>query len=311
MPGELVEVSLRDEGEPIPHARYPGQGLRLEGGDRGGRGLWQCPIAGVPPIQMAFGKMSMVDVAVKAPGSLDPDQPQPEKQSEFSCYTLDLDANGAANLYGCYVPMDEEELHHWLQRDTPVTTSDNLNGALMTEVVMNNNASDSLGSVQSEPMPCNQKPFPILVSREYLQRRGNNSTAVQQEDSRQSENDKEVVESGWRIYLAIFPLSLVPMTLICIGTLHESSQQSETDKEAIESGWKICLMNFVGSSGLILAIYHMQDHPTKACIALIIVAFIFSTNGVICFIRGAYSERGPFMEGGVSVTWWTMRLPWD
>ncbi|KAK1304588.1 hypothetical protein QJS10_CPB11g01609 [Acorus calamus] len=196
---------------------------------------------------------------------------------------------------------------------------------------------------------------------------GNNSTAAQQEDSRQSENDKEVVESGWRIYLAIFPLSLgmivtllstqdqpprtcilllflsaisstfllvvliikgpallvkifkgitlamvvtavgllahallpehiytvtfiipavimgilFPVTLICIGTLRGSSQQSESDKEAIESGWKICLMNFVGSSGLILAIYHnVQDDYIKTSIALIIVAFILSANGL-------------------------------
>ncbi|KAK1305463.1 hypothetical protein QJS10_CPB11g01610 [Acorus calamus] len=291
--------------------------------------------------------------------------------------------------------MDEEELHRCLQRDTPARTSDKLNGTLAEEVVMNDKASASLKSVQYEPMPPNQKPFPVLVSLEIAkikthmvlkaqevkvngieklnndhisinmeslirgtqrettttsgnnlfratEAEGNNSTAAQQEDSRQSENDKEVVESGWRIYLAIFPLSLAisstfllvvliikgpallvkifkgitlamvvtavgllahallpehiytvtfiipavimgilfPVTLICIGTLRGSSQQSESDKEAIESGWKICLMNFVGSSGLILAIYHnVQDDYIKTSIALIIVAFILSANG--------------------------------
>ncbi|KAK1324720.1 hypothetical protein QJS10_CPA01g00676 [Acorus calamus] len=241
----------------------------------------------------------------------------------------EVKVNGKDKLNNDHISINMESLICRMQRDTTTTSGSNLNRALEVE--------------------------------------GNNSIPAQQEDSRQSENDKEVAESGWRIYLATFPLSLgmivtllsppdqppktcilllflsaisntillvvliikgpallvkifkgitlvlvvtavgllahallpehiytvtfvipaaimgilFPVTLICIGTLRGSSQQSETDKEAIESGWKICLMNFVGSSGLILVIYHnMQDQHIKACITLIIVAFILSANGL-------------------------------
>ncbi|KAK1279863.1 hypothetical protein QJS04_geneDACA020445 [Acorus gramineus] len=359
---------------------------------------------------------ALVEMAVQATGSLEQDHLQPDQPVLILSYLEDLQRNRGKCIFKKML-MDEEELHRCLQKDTPASTSDKLNGTPAAKVVMNDKASASL--IRSETMPRNQKPFLVLVSLEYLERRthmilkaqevkvngkdklnndhvsinmeslirrmqrdttttlgsnlnraleveGNNSIPAQQEDSRQSENDKEVAESGWRIYLAIFPLSLgmivtllstqdhppktcilllflsaisntillvvliikgpallvkifkgitlvmvvtavgllayallpehiytvtfvipavimgilFPVTLICIGMLRGSSQQFETDKEAIESGWKICLMNFVGSSGLILTIYHMQDHPTKACIALIIVAFILSANGL-------------------------------
>ncbi|KAK1260746.1 hypothetical protein QJS04_geneDACA013355 [Acorus gramineus] len=120
-----------------------------------------------------------------------------------------------------------------------------------------------------------------------------NRAADQQEDSWQSENDKQVVDSGWEIskwvsiavvvivigllahallleliytvmviILAVITVILGPVTLICIGRWKEDSQQSATDKEAIECGWKSCLMNIFASSTLIVGVFHMQHGPT-------------------------------------------------
>ncbi|KAK1308554.1 hypothetical protein QJS10_CPA09g01072 [Acorus calamus] len=313
---------------------------------------------------------------------------------------INLEENDGVKRYGPYIAMDGEDYRLWMQRELSaaevemnVRTSDSLSlesvkcgsvtatWKLKPVLVLVPVGYLQKGDMEASAKANSDKHHTAINMYNLMQRaQGETSTtsldnlnrvteaessktsANQQKDSQQSENDKQVAESGWRVFLALFPLSLgtivtiisaqdqppmacvfllflsatsstfllsilsvrgptslvkiskcisitlvviaigliahtllpeliftvmevilavitvilVPVALKCIARWKGCSQQTATDKEVIECGWKMCLMNFAGSSTLIVAIFHMQHHPTQQCITLFISAFIFS-----------------------------------
>ncbi|KAK1324717.1 hypothetical protein QJS10_CPA01g00675 [Acorus calamus] len=134
---------------------------------------------------------------------------------------------------------------------------------------MNNNASDSLGSIQSEPMPCNQKPFPILVSREYLQRRemkanskdklNNDHISIDMDPlirQTQRESTTTSIFEDTRVYIEnMFDIFEGPGTIHCWGTRGDVPRWKSThlgvERDSLMAQpprWIPLLRDYVGSS---------------------------------------------------------------